>query len=419
MGPDVVKIVCGGRIVPESRHTHDVLESGFFSDHVSSTFTVHKQLLCRYSRYFREKLYGSLDNEVVADALMEIEESGNKYLSYEDAPAGYVPSWVSFVEEYRRQARESTPPAETEQVYMGVQQSEEIIELPGELKSDFVTFTHWLYTQQVDLDDFKPHEYNEIMCARMYSLAERLDIPALRMQCYEALHKHYGENNTMPEPNVVEVIIKNCQATSLLRRYMVATIAHEVIDSGSESKEFCDPILALDKDFAAEVALEIMDRLRSDGSSKDPNEEDKFDVDDSDSDISSSIDVGSDIDYDSDGYMTISEGEEEESAISDIPERGPAVVEAPQSSSKLSSLDSDQDGILITSGPLETNESLPRVKIEAEPHTDRLLLDINANKRKRANNSFGNDENPRSKRPDTRMVDDVDFVDLTQWANSD
>jgi hypothetical protein len=360
-----------------------------------------------------------LDSEVVADALMEIEEFGNKYLSYEDAPAGYVPSWVSFVEEYRRQARESTPSAETEQVSVGEQQSEEIIQLPGELKSDFVAFTHWLYTQQVDLDDFKPHGYNEIMCARMYSLAERLDIPALRMQCYEALHRHYGENNTMPEPKVVEVIIKNCQATSLLRRYMVATIAHEIIGSGSESKESCDPILALDKDFAAEVALEIMDRLRSDGSSKDPNEEEKFDVDDSDSDISSSIDVGSDIDYDSDGYMTISEGEEEESAIGDITERSPAVVEAPQSSSELSLLDSDQDAFLSGSGTSKTNGSFPRVKIEAESRTDRVLLDINANKRKRASNSFGDDENPRSKRPDTQMADDVNFVDLTQWANSD
>lgn len=350
---------------------------------------------------------------------MNIESSEKKYLSFEDAPAGYVPSWINFVEDYRRQAREPTPPAESEQPSVGEQQAEEIIPLPGELKHDFMIFVQWLYTQQIMLDDFWSDGNNEVVCARMYSLAERLDVPALRRQCYEALHKYYEENNTMPEPKVVEVIIKNCQATSLLRKYMVATIAHEVITSGSESKESCDPILALDKDFAAEVALEIMNRLRSDGSTKDPNEENKFDVDDSDSDVSSSVDVGSDIAYDTDGYMSISDGEEEESVIGDALERHPASTKTPQPSSELSSLHSEQDAYVAASGPPTTNENLPRVKIEADSGADRALLDVNANKRKRASHSFGDDENPRTKRPETNAADDLDFVDLTKWANSD
>jgi hypothetical protein len=413
MGAEVVKIVCGDRELPESGPSDYMAMSGYFSNHISSTFTVHKRLLCRYSRYFREKLYESLESEVLADAVMDVEKREKKYLSYEDAPAGYVPSWVTFVEDYRQQARERSQQAETEQ------QAEEAIPLLDELKHDFVLFTHWLYTPQVVFDDWGSGDINEIICARMYSLAERLDVPALRQQCYEALHKYYTENNTMPEPAVVEVILKNCQATSLLRKYMVATVAHEVIDSGSESKESCDPILALDKDFAAEVAIEIMDRLRSDGSSKDPNEDQKFDVDDSDSDVGSSVDVGSDINYDSDGYMTISEGEEEESVIGDAPERPPAVAEAPQSSSELSSVDSDHDTGPPASKPSTTEGSLPRVKVEVDSRTDRALLDVNVNKRKRASHSFGDDENPRTKRPETKIADDVDFVDLTQWANSD
>lgn len=419
MGSDVVKIACGEPALPGPRRSPDVTQSGYFSSHISSTFTVHKSILCRYSRYFREKLYGLLETEVVLDALMDIEEHEEKYLSYEDAPAGYVPSWVTFVEAYRRQAREPSLPAETEPPSAGAQGAEEIIALPGELKFDFAIFVHWLYTLQVVQDNFRSAGDNEVVCARMYSLAERLDVPALRQQCYEALHKYYRETNTVPDANVVEVILKNCQATSLLRKYVVATIAHKVINSGSKSKESCDPILALDKDFAAEVALEIMDRLRADGSSKNPNEERKFDVDDSDSDISSSGDVGSNIDYDSDEYMTISEGEEEESVIGDASERHPATVEAPQSSSEFSSLDLEQDASLPAPAPPRTHESLPRVKIEADSGAGHVLLDVNANKRKRASHPFGDDENPGTKRPEIHVAEDVDFVDLTQWANSD
>jgi hypothetical protein len=360
-----------------------------------------------------------LEQEVVAEALLDIEKIEKWNNTHDAAPPGYVPSWVALIEEYRKESREPTPPAEMEQLLVAEQLSEEVIQLPGECREDFVIFVHWLYTQQVDLEELEPHVYNEIMCARMYSLAERLDIPALRMQCYDALHKYYTENNTMPEPEVIEVILKKCQTTSLLRKYMIATIAHEVIDSGSESKETCDPILALDKDFAAEVALEIMNRLRSDKSSKDPNEEVQFNVDDSDSDISSSIDIGSDIAYDSDGYMTISEGEEEESVIGDAPETHKAVVETPRSSSELSSMDSDANIVLTAVHPSKTNQSLPSIKVEDDTHADRVLLDINANKRKRANNSFGDDENSRTKRPVTQMADNVDFIDLTEWANSE
>jgi hypothetical protein len=419
MGPDVVKIVCGEGELLESGRSHDVTRLGYFPGHMSSTFIVHKGLLCRYSRYFREKLYGSLESEVVADAVMDIEEYEEKYLSYEDVPAGYVPSWVTFVENYRQQARELSPEAEKEQPPATEQQAEEAIPLPNESKRDFMIFAHWLYMPQVVLDDQSLDGHSEIVCARMYGLAERLDVPALRRQCYEALHKYYAENNTMPEPQVVEVILKNCQATSLLRKYMVAAVAHEVINSGSESKDSCDPILALDKSFAAEVALEIMDRLRSDGSSKDPNEEEKFDMDDSDSDVCSSDDGDSDIDYDSDEDMTISEGEEEESVIGDAPKKPLAAVEAPQSSSELSSLDSDHEASIPASRPPTIHESLPRVKIEIDSRANRALLDVNANKRKRANHSFGDDENPRTKRLETTMADDVDFVDLTKWASSD
>ena len=154
-----------------------------------------------------------------------------------------------------------------------------------------------------------------------------------------------------------------------------------------------------------------------DKTSKLEKEEKEFDVDDSDSDVSSSVDVSSDIDYDSDGYMTISAGDA--SVSGGAPEKPPVAVEAPRSSSELSSLDSNHDTSVPASRPSTTHESLPRVKIEIDSRTDRAPLDVNANKRKRASHSFADDENPRTKRPEAAIADDVDFIDLTQWANSD
>lgn len=404
------------------------LDIRFFAWNIPPTFTIHQDLLCRYSRFFRQKLHQDLGSEIVADCLRRIECSDtiaaldgreSKYLSHKDAPAGYVPSWLGYVQDYRRRAEESSPLEAVDQPATGEPQTGEAILLDSEPKDLFAIFVHWLYTQTLVLDDVSSLPDQELLCARVYGMAERLDVPALRQQCYDRLYRYYGENNTMPQPEVLEVIIKDCTPTSLLRKYMVAMIAHEIITQGNESKESCDPMLALDKSFAAEVALEIMDRLRSDKDSADPNSEDMYDVDDSDSDISSSIDVGSDIAYDTDGYMSISDGEEEESVVGDASERHPAPVDALPSSSELPSLNSDQDASVPAFGPSKIHANLPRVKIEADSTADHALLDVNANKRKRPSHSFGDNENPRTKRLETHVVVDADFVDLTQWANSD
>ncbi len=406
----------------------------FFAWHIPPTFTIHQDLLCRYSRFFRQRMHQDLGSEIVADCLMRIECSDARaaiagresdYVSCKDAPSGYLPSWVGLAEDYRRRARESSPLDALDQAVTGDSQAEEIVSLENESKDLFAIFVHWVYTQTLVLDDVSAAEDQEILCARLYGLAERLDVPALRQQCYSRLYKYYGENNTMPELEVLEVIIKECSLTSLLRKYMVAVIAHEIITHGHDSKEYCDPILALDKTFAAEVALDIMDRLRSDEDSADPNSGDRYEVDDSDSDVGSSVDIGPDIDYDTDGYMSILDGEEEEeeeeeeSVIGDTPEGKQAVVEAPQSASKLSLVNPDRDAGVPVPGSSTATEGLPQVKIEGGNSAGGALLDVNSNKRKRASQSFGKDENSRTKRPETQTTDDVDFVDLTEWANSD
>jgi hypothetical protein len=440
LGSEVVKIVCG----------EQPLSDTWLGKVLPTTFTVHKSLLRHHSRFFREKLQMSFDKEILAHALVEIEFeqaensiNGEKstYFSYEDAPAGYIPSWLTSFEGYQRQAQERSPPAAMSPAAMAEKQIEETVELLDEQKHKFGVFVHWLYTQELVLDDEGFPENPEAVCAQIYGLAERLDVPALRQQCYNRLRKYYTENDELPGEEVVEVIIKECRSTSLLRKYMVASIAHEVIMSGSQSKEFCDPILALDKDFAAEVAMEIMDRLRCNDRSKDPNEEEKFEGDDSDSDVNSSEDIGSDMAYDSDGYMSISDGEDVDSLYGDGRDKTAVAVDGSNSDSSLSTPgstpsgdsdanedsdpdedsdaneDSDLDASMPASGAPTTSERATKVKTEAGSSADRTLMDANANKRKRPSSAHSDGGKNRAKRHGRHAENEIEILDLTAFTS--
>lgn len=408
LGSEVVKIECRYPELDEN----DRLMATAWARRLSRVFTLHKSLLCRYSRYFKEILGRPDDEAILADALMEIERREEPYLTYEGGPAGYVPSHVTFVEDYRRQAREPSPPAEANQQHL-----EDVLIQTNEFTHHFGIFVHWLYTGELELDDIWTRESDAVVCARIYGLAERLDVPGLRHACYDTLRDLYNDADALPDtlPNekVIEVIINNCTPTSLLRKYMVAKIAHEVIAGTKESKELCDPLLDLDKCFATEVALEVMNRLRSGEGSTPPNKDEQYEIEDSDSDVCSSVDTSSDIYY-SDEDMSISAGEDEESVVGETPEGPSTAVKTPQPAAELSSLDSVQKSSVATSGPSTTTGRLPGVKIEGDSRADHALLDVNANKRKRASHSFGDDENPRTKRSETQIEDDIECVDLTK-----
>lgn len=395
----------------------------FFVKIGPKNFNVHKTLLCHHSRFFQDKLQIPFDREIMEDAVgyiafREAQNSMNgeksTYFCQDDAPAGYVPSWIASFEEWRRQAQETpslppmTSPEDTEK------QTEEIFELLDEPKHLFSVFVHWLYTKELILDDAGFGTNQEAICVQIYGLAERLDAPALRQQCYNRIHKYYAENHTLPEPLVIELVISECKPTSRLRKYMVSTIAHEVIKKGKESKESCDHILALDKDFAAEVALEIMDRLRSDDSSKDPNTEEEFEADDSDSDVCSSEDLGSEFTYHSD--MSISDGEELDSLFNAAPEGSEIAAEGAEivHSSLTNGLESDQAASDRTTEALSATGSGVQVKVESDSLPDRIPIDLISNKRKRPSSEYADSGNPRSTRSGTANGDDVEIIDLTE-----
>jgi hypothetical protein len=150
----------------------------------------------------------------------------------------------------------------------------------------------------------------EIMAVKMHLLAERFDVPGLRRACYQRIRGYYQNNNTLPSTCAMEVVIRQCSQSTLLWKYLVSTIAHAII-SGPD-KRVCDGILDIDKDFAAQVAIETMNRIRCSNGSIDPDEQECYEDDDSDSDIPSSIN-DTDIEDDSDGDMTLSNSEVESS----------------------------------------------------------------------------------------------------------
>lgn len=265
---------------------------------MSHTYVVHKMLLCRYSRYFNEELGRPWDTLAIAESIWEIERSGDKYLSYEAAPAGYIPSWVTLIENCRKEDEDQISSAGQRET------TETVITLPEEYPHFFGVFIHWLYTQNLAVEDepwCRPLIVEQTL-VYIYGLAERLDVPQLRRQCYSELRDKYSDMSTLPDTTFMETVIEQCSDASLLRKYMIGMVAYNMI-SGS-SKEICNDILALDENFSRQVAQEIVNRLLSDEGSKDPSTEDKFNVDDSDSDVDWSSDDDSDGNCDSDDNMS-------------------------------------------------------------------------------------------------------------------
>ncbi|TAQ86340.1 hypothetical protein B7494_g5350 [Chlorociboria aeruginascens] len=94
-----------------------------------------------------------------------------------------------------------------------------------------------------------------------------------------------------------------------------------------ESKETCNELLDLDKDFAAQVAHELLARLCSEDGLEHPSNRAQFDEDDSDSDVQT--DIGSD-DHDSDEYIRSSvSGDNESDSLFGAASKEGEGIEAP------------------------------------------------------------------------------------------
>ena len=266
-------------------------------DKLQNTFTVHKELLCLRSRFFNAKLGRPFDTEILTDVLVNIDNGGLKkrlwdleeddpWDAMEDVPSGYIPLWASSLEQYRNGSQDLLENTSTE-----VQSSDGHIELTDEHPRVFKLFLHWLYTRQLVSQDAKLSE--QCIYASLYSLAERLDVPTLRHECYSKLRGMYKPASDLPNAEVLGIIVNQCSPNCVLRKHMVQLFAHAV----TSERRIDDGLLDTCPSFYDEVAREITRRLLTREESQHPHENDTFGFDESDLDVES---MGSTTEGDSD-----------------------------------------------------------------------------------------------------------------------
>jgi hypothetical protein len=290
----------------------------------SGHFTVHKLLLARYSRDFNARFHNLIDREILSEIVMDLEKHQIFAGGFDrsEAPAEYMPSFAKFFGQCPQDAAPGIG-----QDSSGAQ-PEEVIELLGEPSRIFSVFIHWLYTRKLP-SKARGFSVNSVAnLAAVYALAERLQVPLLRRQCYRRIYRSYRTYNSVPEPAEALIVMDNNLETSLLRKFYVSKVAHAVIKNLKEQKEAISDVLVAHPDFAREVSDEIMSRLRADEESVDPIKDRGYKIDDSDSNFESSEDgdeEGGDEDEedlrsepDSVDWMSPSEDEDRDSLTAEI-----------------------------------------------------------------------------------------------------
>ena len=279
----------------------------------AGAFTVHKQLLALFSGHFRTLFGDFLDRQILCEVVSEtIASEGTSLLECsEELLAGYIPSSAALAEELRKVAADETGHGDVKAT-----RAEEVYELLDEQACIFNIFVHWLYTQQ--LLPFKAKDFFENTLAEIYVLAERLDVPLLRQQCYEKIRQRYQDKKHLPTATAVQVVFEQTSETSMLRKYFVGLFAHAVINKFE--KEAVNEVLDSYPDFACEVSADVLSRLRDDVDI-DPREDLCYAIDDSDSDYATSWGEDSELEpdweHDSAGYMSLSETEDNDSPTDD------------------------------------------------------------------------------------------------------
>ena len=317
----------------------------------SGYFTVHKLLLARYSRDFNARFHNLMDREILSEIVVDLEKHQIFPGGFDrsDAPAEYMPSFATVLSQCPQDAAPGTG-----QDPSGAQ-SEEVIELLGEPSRIFSVFIHWLYTQELPSKTRGFSVDSTANLAAVYALAERLQVPLLRRQCYRKIYELYRTYNSVPEPAEARIVMDNNLETSLLRKFYVSKAAHAVIKNLKEQKEAISDVLDDHPDFAREVSDEIMSRLRADEKSINPINDSAYESDDSDSDFESS----------EDGYEE--EGDKDEEDVRSEPD-----------SVDWMSLSEDEDRDSLPAESEAAENSHVRALADSQPKTKESDMDINS-----------------------------------------
>jgi hypothetical protein len=315
----------------------------------SGRFTVHKLLLARYSRDFDDKFHNLMDREILSEIVMDLERNQIFPGGFDrsDVPVEYMPSFATVLSQCPQDA---APGIEQDSSNV---QFEEVIELPGERSRIFSVFIHWLYTRELPLKARGFSVDSAANLAALYALAERLQVPLLRRQCYRKIYELYQTYNSVPEPAEALIVMDNSLETSLLRKFYISKAAHAVIKNTKEQREAVSDVLVAHPDFARKVSDEIMFRLRADNKSTNPIMDNAYETDDSDSDFESSEDGYEDDDEedlqsepDSVDWMSLSGEEDHDSLAAETEAAENSHVQAPageQASEQLKTEGSDVD----------------------------------------------------------------------------
>jgi hypothetical protein len=303
----------------------------------------------------------------------------------EEPPAGYILSSTVLAEELRAAAADETGHGDVKAT-----RTEEVYELLDEQACMFNIFVHWLYTQQ--LPPFKARDFFGDTLVKIYGFAERLDVPLLRQQCYEEIYKRY-QGEDIPTTTTVQVVVEQTSETSTLRKYVVGLFAHAVINK--LKKEAVNEVLDSCPDFTREVSADVLLRLR-DNVDMDPRDDSDYATDDSDSDYATSweedFESDPDQEYDSAGYMSFSEAEDNDS-LTDSEDEDPENVESHDNSTLQAATDNVGPDVCSKSATVtpEASQALPHLAINPEPKaaTARIASD-GGSKRKRETSPVDN-----------------------------
>jgi hypothetical protein len=291
--------------------------------------------------------------EILARALYRMKEKGELLFERpEYCPEGYEPSWIHGMKDtsdtpspqslpWPRRGAAILPPTASSRQGQSSSRPTALAELEVELEGDsndvihinedpslFAIFLEWLYSPTDYLQSTIQDKAGEKeLLVDLYCLAERLEISDLRQQCYVFLRQECAGPDALPGMELIAIVIKQCEPEVLLRKFVVAKLAYAMVKGGY--KQEYNELVDSDEVFKAQVAEETMLLFRAGDKTKSPHEEEKYDMDDSDSDVYYSG-SGTDSELDSDHCFSGSDHDDVDSLSNSDHGEEPAIQPAIQ-----------------------------------------------------------------------------------------
>ena len=193
--------------------------------------TVHKELLCKYSKYFNrlwsQPRESNLVREITQSVVADHDRIKLDSTQVRDLPDGYVASFVKTAEEWSKEVGDADTTAEEDR---GTVQSlyttqEKYIEYFDGVNSKPVAYEvlfSWLYTQQIPQINGRDL-YDHDALVSVYNLARKWEVVRLQRECYNQIYSKCREDLWVPFSSLREPSFDCTDLEELFAR-TVATI---------------------------------------------------------------------------------------------------------------------------------------------------------------------------------------------------